>query len=556
MIRVSCRKPTMRYLLTGFAVVLLGFTTAQSQQRKPAKPAPAKRPSPQQKAPQPATGISPEIRMALDHISANSMRGHLSFIASDMLAGRNTPSPGLEIASEYIAAQFRRAGLEPGGDAGSSGEKGYFQTADWKVTEADNDSFEMTINDGSEIANVKPGQVSLSGELKIDLKSVPLVKVDYSNAAALAALRPELIAGKVVITEIPDFRREDRSLWMEMSRARTEFLSKIRGLNPAFIISVDRVAQFGTGLGGGRLIDPDRATQASGAPAPQFLTVVNKQVIKMFDSMAAGDSKGTISLKTGPPLQKPAKVRNVIGVLRGSDPVLKDTYVIVSAHYDHVGGGTGAGCAPIGDDNICNGANDDGSGTVSVIELASALGAIKQRPKRTIVFITWFGEEKGLLGSRFYGKHPAFPLDKTVAMVNLEQVGRTDSSEGPQLNNASMTGFDFTDLGPIFKAAGEKTGITVYKHEKNSDPFFGRSDNQALADAGIPAHTLCVAFVYPDYHQAGDHWEKIDYDNMARVNQMVGLSLLTIADNTDAPKWNEANPKTARYLQAWKGLQK
>ena len=140
-------------------------------------------------------------------------------------------------------------------------------------------------------------------------------------------------------------------------------------------------------------------------------------------------------------------------------------------------------------------------------------------------------------------------------MVNLEQVGRTDSSEGPQLNNATLTGFDFTDLGPIFKAAGEKTGITVYKHDKNSDAFFGRSDNQAMADAGIPAHTLCTAFVYPDYHKASDHWDKVDYDNMAKVNRMVAMSLLMIADTAEAPKWNEANPKTARYVEAWKKLQ-
>jgi Zn-dependent M28 family amino/carboxypeptidase len=139
-------------------------------------------------------------------------------------------------------------------------------------------------------------------------------------------------------------------------------------------------------------------------------------------------------------------------------------------------------------------------------------------------------------------------------MVNLEQVGRTDSSEGPQVSNATLTGFDFTDLGPIFKAAGDLTGINVYKHEKNSDAFFGRSDNQALADAGIPAHTLCTAFVYPDYHQAGDHWEKVDYENMARVNRMVALALINIGNNPQAPKWNEANPKTARYVEAWKKL--
>lgn len=168
--------------------------------------------------------------------------------------------------------------------------------------------------------------------------------------------------------------------------------------------------------------------------------------------------------------------------------------------------------------------------------------------------MTFFGEEKGLLGSRYYGRNPVYPLDKTVANINVEQVGRTDSSEGPQLSNASLTGFDYSDVGAILEAAGKLTGINVYKHEQNSDAFFSRSDNQALADRGVPAHTLCTAFVYPDYHGAGDHWDKIDYANMEKVNRMVALALVMIANNSEAPRWNESNPKAARYVKAWNGL--
>jgi Peptidase family M28 len=315
--------------------------------------------------------IPASLRSVLDRITADSLRGHLSFIASDLLEGRDTPSRGLDLAAEYIAAQFRRAALEPAGEMGKS----YFQ----------------------------------------------------------------IVGGQ----------------------------------------------------------------------------------------------------------------KNVIGLMRGSDPVLRESYVIISAHYDHVGIGKA-----VDGDSIYNGANDDGSGTVSVIEIASALAAMKRKPKRSIVFIAWSGEEKGLLGSQQYSRNPVFPLEKTVAMINLELVGRTDSIEGPQIDNASMTGFDFTDLGRIFKAAGRKTGIRVYKHEGYSDLFFARSDNQALADVGVPAHTLCVAFEYPDYHRPGDHWDKIDYENMARVNRMVALALIDIANNRIAPKWNAANPKTEKYVKAWRALHK
>jgi Peptidase family M28 len=415
-------KIVTRSFLTFAVVAACLAPNGLSQHRSQHAPRPGKRQGKAQARSAPA--IPPEIQAALDRVSADSLRGHLSFIASDLLEGRNTPSRGLEIAAEYIAAQFRRAGLEPAGDAGG---ESYFQTSEWSVGPVRGDIVELAVDDGK-----------------------------------------------------------------QKLRARRDQLAAI-GVN---------VEQQSDGANGGS----------------------EKPVVKL---------------------------RNVVGLLRGSDPALKDSYVIVSAHYDHIG------VRPTGEgDRINNGANDDGSGTVSVIELASALASLKQRPKRSVVFIAWFGEEKGLQGSRYYARHPVFPLEKTVAMVNLEHLGRTDDSEGPRLNSATLTGFDFTDLGPSFRAAGEKTGVDVYKHEKNSDTFFSRSDNQALADAGIPAHTLCVAFVFPDYHKVGDHWEKIDYANLASVNRMIALALATIADNAEPPKWNESNPKTERYVKAWKALHK
>ena len=322
--------------------------------------------------------VTPQMRAAVGRITAESLRGHLSFIASDALEGRRTGSRGLDIAAEYIAAQFRRAGLEPAGEGGT-----YFQTA-------------------------------------------------------------------------------------------------------------------------------------------------------TFTSRRAPDV--------------PIKSRNVAGLLRGSDPRLRDTYLIVSAHYDHLGVREGAAEG----DQIFNGANDDGSGTVGVIEIAAALSTLQPRPRRSVLFVAFTGEELGLRGSRYYGEHPLVPIEHTVAQINMEQIGRTDDSEGPQVGTAAVTGFDFSDVGAILKAAGEAAGVRVYKHPTNSDSFFSRSDNQSLADKGVPAHTLGVSFMFPDYHAVGDHWEKIDYANMEKVVRTVALGVLSIADGAMEPKWNEANPKTARYVEAWR----
>ena len=481
--------------------------------------------------------ITPDMRAALDHISAASLRGHLSFIASDLLEGRNTPSRGLDLAAEYIAAHFRRAGLEPVGD------DGYFQTSSWMIAERGMEDFEMRFQSGTEAVNVRAGQVSLSLEGGINLAQSRVIKVGYKDAAALTQAEVE---GKVVLTEIPDYRREERSRWPEMFRAQNEFLSRMSSLKAALVISVDRANKNGSGAGAGRFVNPENRQPQRPASMP-LITVHDPRIVELYDAAKPGAVASTLTLRVSAPVEKSVKLRNVIGLLRGSDESLKDTYVLITAHYDHVGvKATGEG------DRIFNGANDNASGTVTVIELAAALSRLKQRPRRSIVFMTFFGEEKGLLGSRHYGRHPVFPIEKTVAHVNLEQVGRTDSSEGPQVSNASLTGFDYSDIGLTFKAAGDLLGVNVYKHERNSDAFFSRSDNQALADQGVPAHTLGVAFLYPDYHGLGDHWDKIDYANMEKINRLVAVGLLMIANDPQEPRWNEANPKAAKYVKAWK----
>ncbi len=181
-----------------------------------------------------------------------------------------------------------------------------------------------------------------------------------------------------------------------------------------------------------------------------------------------------------------------------------------------------------------------------------ALAGLKQRARRSILFVTFFGEEEGLIGSEYYAHHPVWPLDKTIAQLNLEQVGRTDSTEGPQLSNATLTGFDYSDLTGYVQRAAAGTGIRIYKHAQNSDAYFGSSDNLSLAEVGVPAESLGVAFDFPDYHAVGDEWQKIDYANMAKVDRAVALALYWMADSDQPVRWNEANPKIAPYVKAWK----
>ena len=242
-----------------------------------------------------------------------------------------------------------------------------------------------------------------------------------------------------------------------------------------------------------------------------------------------------------------APVRNVIGVISGTDPKLKGTYVLVTAHYDHLGSKEGEG------DTIFNGANDDGSGTVAVIESARALALSK--PKRTIVFMCFWGEEAGLQGSRHYVQNPVFPLKDTIVNINIEQIGRTDDSEGPRVSEFNLTGFDFTDLSVYMTKGAQPFGVKVTMHPKFSAPYFNASDNAAFANAGVPANTISTAYQFPDYHAVGDHWDKIDYENMAQITRSIGMGAILVANSGQPVQWNKSNDKTKRYVEAWKKLQ-
>jgi hypothetical protein len=477
-------------------------------------------------------GLSPELRASLDRITADSLRGHLSFLASDRLEGRGTPSKGLDLAAEYIAAQFRRAGLEPIGD------DGYFQTADWRYLAPDPESVSCRWEWKGQTIRIDDEHISASLDAALDIAPTPAIKVVASDAEALKALKPEQVKGKVVLTVVPNPYRADRSRLREMNRARLAFLDRMDELKPALVVDIDRDTRGVLGL---RRDVAGRRPGRSRSSVPR-VTLHSPALAEAFDAMPAGPVAGELTMRIGKPRERTAKVRNVIGLLRGSDPALKETYVMLTAHYDHLG----IGPPNAAGDAIFNGANDDGSGTASVIEIASALAALNPRPKRSLVFMTFYGEEHGLVGSRYYVEHPVLPLEKTVADINLEQVGRTDDSEGPRVSAAAVTGFDYSDIGPLLRQAGAASGVDVVKHPTNSDAYFQASDNGAFAAAGIPAHTISVAYMFPDYHGVDDEWEKVDYANMAKVDRMAALGLILIADGS-APAWNEKNPRAAGF---------
>jgi len=294
---------------------------------------------------------------------------------------------------------------------------------------------------------------------------------------------------------------------------------------------------------------------------------------------------------------RPGNAVNVVGILRGADPVLKDSVVLVDAHYDHLGMRPSAidvdsahayalaaapimaerakwaqdngvslrrrGGAPMTDaqrakvaefqaridairvnmdslrraipvphrDSIYNGADDDASGTTAVIEIAKQL-ARGPRPKRTIVFAATTGEEVGLIGTNWYLKHPALPLTSMEANLEIEMIGRPDSLAGGP-GKAWLTGFERSTMGSMFA----KAGLAVVPDKRPEQSFFTRSDNIAFARMGIPAHTLSSFNLHSDYHQLTDEVRFVDFAHMAGVIN-IGVQAVGILANGPAPVWN------------------
>lgn len=490
------------------------------------------------------------LQQIASRLTADALRADVSFLASDLLQGRGTPSPGLDIAAEYVAAQFRRGGLEPAGD------DGYFQTAPFVQVAPSLDGLELSLTAAGQTIKADQASLTLQEAAAVDLKNVAAFKVSASDPA-LDALTPEQVQGKVLLVDIPDAPAGQAAAGAGGGRgAATMALRRVlripalsAKLHPSLLVIVRSAAAGGMGGGGGRGQRLREAAPSEAAMMP-VLVVSDPAIRNALAAAKPGAIEATVSAHIAAPVVEQVKLRNVVAILRGSDPALKNTYILLTGHYDHLGvRGSGPG------DHIYNGANDDASGTSSVIEIANTLAALPSRPKRSIVFIALFGEELGDLGSGYYARHPIFPLAGTVADVNLEQLGRTDESNvGTKLSQFNLTGFDFTNIAGVFRKAGEQTGVQVVKDEKNSDPFFTRSDNAAFANAGVPSTTLSVAYVYSDYHGAGDEWPKLDYDNMAKVDRTIALAALDLANSVETPQWDANNPKTAAFVKAHDAL--
>jgi Zn-dependent M28 family amino/carboxypeptidase len=234
---------------------------------------------------------------------------------------------------------------------------------------------------------------------------------------------------------------------------------------------------------------------------------------------------GTVVQFDCPASEEKSSTWNAVGLLRGSDPVLRKEGVLFSAHLDHLGIGR-----PVKGDTIYNGADDDASGTTAVLEIARVLGG--SSPKRTVIFALFGSEEAGGLGSTFFREHPPIPLTEIAANLEFEMIGRPDAAV--KADTLWLSGWERSDLGPTLAAHGAK--LVGDPHPK--EDFFARSDNYVLAKKGVVAQTVSSFGLHKEYHQPSDDLAHIDFKHM---NEAIGSLLEPVQwlVNSDyKPKWN------------------
>jgi aminopeptidase YwaD len=417
-----------------------------------------------------------------------SVRGHMEFLAGDALNGRGSGTRDEWIAVSYVAAQLRDWGLEPMGDDG-----GYVQTIEIERPELS----------APPVLSLGDRRYTHGKEITVGAMSAP------SLAGTIAAFKAGTLPQKGSVVVIPEVTRELSTLL----GATTIVLAKATGCGPAR-------AQPGA--------LPRITPRTVGAPASTARPTcigLDAETYAAAERLAPGTR---VSLEGRVKTIQKSHTWNAVGKLTGSDAQMSNQVILLSAHIDHLGNGRGQAAA--GGDNIYNGADDDASGSVAVLELAEAMAA-GPRPKRTIVF-AWFGsEESGGTGSRYFADKPVVPLDRIVANLQFEMIGRPDAKVPP--HTLWLTGYERSNLGPELASRGAK--LVQDPHPEQS--FFTRSDNIQFARRGVIAHTVSSFGLHKEYHAVSDEIRTIDFAHMTDSIRSMLAPIRWLANSEFKPDW-------------------
>ena len=450
----------------------------------------------------------------------------VGIIADDSMMGRDTPSRGLELTAKYVADQFRSFGLRPAGDSGT-----FLQRYPITRRRFEAESSAVTFASGGIKAEARFDRSAryMQGEVSGRPTTGPVVLVGGAldpDAVGRLPLRDKIVLYPIAIgTDAERTTQVTRAL--KLARPSAVVLLADQPAD-AFAARIPNTAVPRTAVDL-RLVAPpvvevNQAAVAAALRAAQVDAGVVRSATKPVYRELPG-LRLTVTLKDS--VLHALTAPNTVGILDGSDPALRKEYLVFSAHMDHIG------ITPGLPDSINNGADDDGSGTTGVIELAEAFSRPGARPKRSIIFLTVSGEEKGLWGSRYFSEHPPVPLDQVVADLNIDMIGRN------WRDTIVAIGKEHSDLGATLERvdrAHPEVHMTAVDDRWPEERFYFRSDHYNFARKGVPI-LFFFNGVHPDYHQPSDSPDKIDSEKESRILRLLYYLGRAVGDAPARPRW-------------------
>jgi hypothetical protein len=500
-------------------------------------------------------------KAGLKSIQKDNLKATMTFFSSDELQGRETGTPANDVAALYIKTNIMRLGLKPIPETGD-----YFQMIPFvskKIVQ--NESYLKIIRSNGEMSYSTDSVVLFNLPSETMEFNENVVFAGYAHIDTITGyndFRDVAIKDKIVflMTRNPDLVKTDEGKSMIQMEVEGPKLEQVIKKEPkALFLVYDPKNKYCDPYESGisKLISSEMVSlKNDSVPSPAFqigfltqhtadmlLKTTGKSLRQMQDSISATckpvsleipDITATIKTTIG---NREFTGKNVIGVIEGSDPELKKECIVYTAHFDHVGVNEKG--------EIFNGADDDASGSMALIEIARAYMKLKKKPLRTIVFAWVTGEEKGLLGSRYYVDNPVIPLKNTLVDINLDMIGR---SKNPS-DTGTFEGFDLTVTQPgevlvyslntssqlfeMLAEAAEQTGVKVI--DKGNDLQFGSSDHASFAEKGVPG-LLLISGIHADLHSTRDDADKIDYDKMEKISRMAFLLGYNISNRRERIK--------------------
>ncbi len=493
-------------------------------------------------------------------INVEDLKKHLYILASDEYEGRETGKPGQKKAAKYLADYYTSLGVKPVVNGS------WYQTYPLKI-ESNLGSYAMLNSNrydyvkdfyvfGAEWSELNADKIVFMGYGIDDPKYTDYKKkVDLKGKVVMCLMgEPMEEDGKSKLTNdyVPSEWAND---WEKKTQvAKDKGAAGIIFVNMYYDMYVSRI-RYWLEVPSMTLDYGKKKEEVEGAPIPEvFISarMANDILSGSKKTIEALQKKMSKSMKSSPIAVKKASVKfhvehkketmeaeNVLCYIEGSDPALKDEVVVISAHYDHIG---------IVNGQINNGADDDGSGTVSTLEIAEAFVQAKKDgkgPRRSVLILNVSGEEKGLLGSEWYAANPVFPLENTVVDLNIDMIGREDKKHAGE-NYVYIIGSDklSTELHAISENANKTYSNMIldytYNDPKDPNRFYYRSDHYNFAKNNIPV-IFYFSGVHEDYHKPTDDVEKILFDKMANTAKLIFYTAWEIANRDERLKVDVTN---------------